>query len=226
MRTRNPDHRYRAISRAEEEPEHAYESALWKLRRGETIEGVVSYAQEIYASLLQREILQAWILARASDDTIQQWLRIPAEVTRAYRHLFFDVNIFRDELDILSWVHEYEQEHMGSEHGVQLLQIAVMEGVDKLAFLYGRGEADVDPEKVQRVAMTEAYHRGRAHRGAAVSSKDAAAAHSFMNTAVKIAQGLGKKGGPDLDGLRLKLAFKDQTQSINEAVEDGEVVLH
>jgi len=186
----------------------------------------VNWAHEIYASLLQREIMQAWILSRAPDDVIQRWLRIPGEVTQAYRHLFFDVDIFRDELDILCWIHEYEQFREGSEHGVQLLQIAQMEGVDKLAFLYGRGEAEMDPDKVQYVVMTEAYHRGRAHRGASVSSKEAQAAQSFMNTAAKIAQGLGKKGSPDLGGLRLKLKFNDQTEPVAEAAERGEVILH
>jgi hypothetical protein len=209
-----------------EEPEHGFEAALWKIRRGEVVEGVVAWAHEIWSSLLQREVMQAWLLARGSDEAIHRWLRIPSEVTQAYRYLFFDVDIFRDELDILSWVNEYEQEREGSEHGVQLLQIAVMEGVDKLTFLYGRGEAEMDPDKVQYVAMTEAYHRGRAHRGASVSSKEAQAAHAFMNTAAKIAQGLGKKGSPDLGGLRLKLKFNDQTEPVAEAAERGEVILH
>lgn len=226
MRTRNPDHRYRAVCRAAEEPAHGLEAALWKIRRGEEIVGVVKWAHEIYASVFEREVMQAWILSRASDDVIQRWLRIPPEVTQAYRYLFFDADIFRDELDILSWVHEYEQERLGSDLGVQLLQIAVMEGVDKLTFLYGRGEAEMDPDKVQYVAMTEAYHRGRAHRGASVSSKEAQAAHSFMNTAAKIAQGLGKKGAPDLGGLRLKLKFNDQTEPVADAAERGEMILH
>ena len=226
MRTRNPDHRYRVVCRASEEPSHGIEAALWKIRRGEEITGVAKWAHEIYASVFEREVMQAWVLARASDDVIQRWLRIPPEVTQAYRYLFFDVEVFRDELDILSWVHEYEQERQGSDLGVQLLHIAVMEGVDKLTFLYGRGESEMDPDKVQYVVMTEAYHRGRAHRGASVSSKEAQAAHSFMNTAAKIAQGLGKKGAPDLGGLRLKLKFNDQTEPVADAAERGEVILH
>ncbi len=226
MRTRNPDHVYRRICRAAEEPENALEAALWKIRHGEEIQGVVAWAHEIYASVLEREILQAFIFARAPGDVIEKWLGIPEEVTEAYQHLFFDVDIFRDRLDALSWIHEYEQEQMGSTHGVQLLHVAFAEGVDKLAFLYGRGEADVDPEKVQRVAMTEAYHRGRAHRGASVSSKEATAAHAFLNTAVKIAQTIGKKGGPDLESLRLRLRYNDQTEPVNDAAERGEVIVH
>lgn len=186
----------------------------------------VTWAHDIYESMMQREIMQAWLISGATDKDVNNWLRVPEEVTQAYRHLFFDVDIFRDELDILAWISEYEQEGHGTALGVQLLQTAYAEGVDKMAHLYGRGKAEVDPVKVQTVAMTEMYHRGRAHRGASLSSREASAAHNFMTSAVKIAQVLGNKTAPDLSGLRLKLRFNDQTEPVNDAAERGEEFLH
>jgi hypothetical protein len=221
MRTRNPDARLRAIQAAQQAPTHTLERALWEFLRGEGTDETVAYAREIYSNTREREVLQAWFIARATNEEITRYLRVPVVVLDAYRHLFFDVTIFRDELDIMSWVREYEENEQGSELGVDLLQMAFKSGVDALAWLYGRGELVLDPMKVQQQIMTDAFMRGRAHSGNSLSSKEVAAAHGLYKTANAIAEKLAKKStGAGFDDLLIKLRHRDLTAPVEEIPKD------
>jgi hypothetical protein len=217
MPTRRPDQRYLSIkSNTKRAPRHQLEKALWKMLHRKGADPTVGYAFEIYSNEFQREAMQAWLLARADYTQIQQHLRVPPDVSDAYRYLFFDVGLFRDELDLLSWVHEYEQNQQGTPQGAQLLKLAVTGGVDALAWLFGRGEFAVDPDKVTNQVMTDSFFRGQSNRGHGVSSKEAAAAHRFYQTAFRVAQPLANKGDANaLNGIRIKLLHRDLTAPVD-----------
>ena len=82
----------------------------------------------------------------------------------------------------------------------------------------------MDPVAVQEKTMTDAFHRSRAHLGMPVSSKQAAAAHAFMGTALKVAQVLGKTGAPDVNSLMLRLRHRDTTETIDDAAQTEEIL--
>ncbi len=226
MRTRNPDNCLRAVKKALVEPEGSLEAALWNILKATAVprDEVVYHAYEIYTKMAERECLQAWIIAHATNDEIRTWLRIPPEVTKAYRYLFFDILVFRDELDVLSWISEYERHDLGTDEGVDLLQTALREGVDKLSWVFGRGKAVMDPMVVQEKTMTDAFHRSRAHLGEKLSSKQATVAHAFMGTAVKVAQVLGKTGAPDVNSLILRLKHRDLTENVDDVTATEEIL--
>lgn len=226
-RRNNPDHRFREVKRATAVPENSYEASLFRLRAGTATQqdDDVAYAYEIYSKELERESLQAWIVAEAMNDDITKALGVPAEVIRAYRHLFFDLEAFRDQLDLMSWIAEREEAEDTSERGIALLRTAYDEGLDKIKWLFGRGKVTIDPLRVQEQLMADAYHRSRAHRGAKISSKEAAACNSYAATAQKIAMNLGEKTPGDGNQLMIKLKFNEQTTPVTE-VAAREEILH
>lgn len=217
MRTRNPDARFLAVRAMPAPPEEGLERALWELLRGVREDKVVSYAHEVYEKVSEREVLQAWFVARAEDAVITEVLRIPADVLAAYRHLFFDLSLFRDELDLVSWVSEYATERRGTPFGAQLLQQAMNCGVDALLWIYGRGQYVVDPHKVQQQAMTDAFVRGRSHRGHDLSGSQARAAMACLKLGASLAEKLAQRnGGAGLGDLLIKLRHRDLTSPREE----------
>lgn len=225
MRVRNPDQCYRAVVEATEPPEHVYERGLWNALRSEPVKDPnVSWALEIFSTPFEREIFQAWLLARATEDDIEKWLRVPPEVTRVYTHLFFNVDIFRDELDLLSWVQEFEEERRGSAYGVKLLRDAVQSGMEKLCWIFGRNDYVVDPDRVKQRAMTDLYLRSLAGRGHGVTSREAAAALAHSNAALKAAQLVEQTSAPDAQAFLLKLRYREMTEPVTKTAETNEIL--
>lgn len=226
MLRRDPAHRYRVVKSAISAPTHAVEAALYEHRRSPGARIPASYAEEIYLDAYEREVMQAWIASGADDAYIEQVLEVPAAVTQAYRHLFFDMGVFRDRLDLLSWVRAYQQAPEASKEGAALLQMAVMRGPTVLAWIYGKGAVDVDTTEVLKHAMADAFFRGQSSREYALSSKEASAAQALMSNAVKIASVLDKKKPSDVNALALKLKYREMTTTANHAQQDGEELLH
>ena len=225
MRTRNPDQRYRAIAAATTPPEHTCERGLWDALHTTTISDArVTWALEIFNASFEREILQAWLLARATDENVEKWLRVPPDVTQVYRHLFFNVNVFRDELDLLSWVREFETEKRGSQYGTQLLRDAVQGGVEKLCWIFGHNTYVVDPEIVKQRVMTDTYIRSLAGRGHGIISKEVQAALAHGNTALKAAQIAGRTTLPDAQAFLLKLRYREMTEPVTTTIEKEEIL--
>lgn len=225
LRKRRPDARYRAIKEAPVAPDHPVERALWQLLKANGEDQVVAYALEIYVEQYEREVMQAWLLSQATDEQIEHFLRVPQIVTAVYRHLFFDVTLFRDELTIHRWVLECEGRHGTSDDGAQLLRVAMTGGVDALAWLFGRGAHAVEADTVLRQVMTDAYFRGRSHRGFSIGSKEATAAHGFMKTAFTAAQSLSKRGPVDgVNALLIKLRHRDMTTSIDQEAKKEDIL--
>lgn len=226
-RKTRPDERYWTLRNLAAAPEHPHECAMWELLKGDGADQTAAYALEIYLDDFEREVFQAWHMARATEEQIEQHLRIPVEVTRLYRHVFFDMNLFRDELSVVKWVREYEEDApRGSSYGAELLRNANMGGVDALLWLFGRGEHVVESDKVMQQVMTDSYYRGRANRGHSVGSKETAAAHGFMKTAFSAAQTLAKKGPIDgVNALLIKLRYRDMTTPVDKE-QQKEDILH
>jgi hypothetical protein len=198
------------------------EAAFWRLTRGKPADDShVEWAYDIYREVTEREILQAFILAKATDAEVYETLRVPVPVTQVYRHLFFDADAFRDELQILSWIRLYEENNEGTAHGTQLLKMALMLGVKGLRWLYGRDSSYAEPAEIQRQVMTDAYFRGQAHRMYAINSPEAKAAMNMLNTALKVASQLSKKtDNTGIKALAIRLRHREMTTSIEEVRPD------
>ena len=225
MRTRNPAHRYKDVMGAFVAPKHMYERSLWIiLNRHTTEDDYVPWAFEIFSERFEREIFQAWLVARATDADIEKWLRIPPLVTQIYRHLFFDIETFRDELDLLSWVKEYENDKQGTAFGAQLLRDAIQNGLEKLCWTFGHNTFIIDPETVKQRTMTDMYMRSLAGRGHSITSGEANAALAHGNSALRAAQLVGRTTTPDAQAFLLKLRYREMTETATTVAQKEEIL--
>jgi hypothetical protein len=218
MRCR-PDHRWLAVKAAQAEPEHAIEAACWRHVRQLEMSPPIDRALEIYEEQFERERLQPWLLAGADNHDIRDRTELPIEVTVAYRHLFFDVSVFRDMFDKQLWVHRYQ----GSPEGLAYLQKAVIYGIEAIAHVMG-AVVKLEPQHVVEQTMRETFFRGQALRHAKLGSVDAAAAHSMLKTAVDNSQLMSKTRPANITDIMFKLKNREMTVVIDDVVPNGEIL--
>lgn len=232
MRTRRPDKRSFTIKQRYEaklplEGTSPIDAAYYDvLAKGVTDNASVTHACEIAANEYETEILNAFMLAGATDQQLETHFRIPQDVSRAYRHLFFDPSHFRDELDVYSWVREQESAKDVSQHAISLLKQALSTGVDGLLWVYSRVKTPVDPSAVIQDVLMHAYMRAKQHRAADIKSAAGKEAHTHMGTAMKAASMLiqhaatasGNSNG--VSDLLIKLGHRELTTSVDETDKD------
>jgi hypothetical protein len=180
---------------------------------------VIDRAKEIYDEEFERERLQPWLLAGAEDHDIYQRTGLPIEVTRAYRHLFFDVSVFRDMFDKQLWVHRYQ----GTPEGLAYLQTAALYGVEAIAHMMG-APVKLDPHAVVEQSMRETFFRGQALRFARLNSPETATAHSLLRTAVEQSQLLTKTRPANITDIMFKLKNREMTIQVEDASLEGEIL--
>lgn len=140
---KRPDHRAEEISAGAEAatPEEAEFAALL---RGETVSEQVKYAVEIYEDSYKSEVLEAFLLAGASSEIVYNHLRVPVPVVDTYRRLFFDLSVFRDELDVEAYTQTYPENTPGEKWGKDLKICAISLGLDYMTYRFGRNGGELD----------------------------------------------------------------------------------
>jgi hypothetical protein len=227
MRTRRPDKRSidlrAAVAAGAASGLHPTDAAYCAfVATGSTEDPEVAHACEIANNEYEAEILNAFMLANASDEQLELHLRIPRGVSVAYRRLFFDVSHFRDELDIYSWVRELEETRAVSKHAVTLLKQAMQTGVDGLLWIYSRVKQPIDPTAVIQEVLVSAYMRAKQYKSADIKSAASREAHTHMNTAMKAAstliqQAASTGNASGVSELLIKLGHRELTTSIEES---------
>jgi hypothetical protein len=134
------------------------------------------------------------------------------------------MNVFRDELDLLSWVREYENDVRGTTFGAQLLRDAIQNGVEKLCWTFGRNTFVMDPEVVKQRTMTDMYVRSLAGRGHSITSSEANAALAHGNSALRAAQIVGRTSAPDSQAFLLKLRYREMTEPVTAVIQKEEIL--
>jgi len=220
-RERHPDERYFAALRVQDEPAHPLEAALWRLRHQGVGDEAILRVVDLYEDVFEREILQAWIIAGASDDALNKRLDISHTVLPYYRHLCCNTQVFRDKLELFRWVKNYQ----GTREGKLLLERAVhVDGLEAVAHLCGVATV-LDAAHVNEQAMRETYFRGMGTlRSSQISSADAAAAHSQLKTAGAFAQATQRRGAPNLNEVLFKLKHREMTMQADEDIPRGEIL--
>lgn len=216
---RSPDERWFAVKAAIAEPPHPIERACWRHVQQVEMSPEVDRALEIYLEEFERERLQPWILAGATDDDVEERIGLPRATTGAYRHLFFNTALFRDALDKQLWVHNYQ----GTAEGKAFLLKAVLEGLEAVAHVMG-APVKLDPGQIIERAAQDLFFRGQALKYARVSSPDAAAAHSMLRSAVEYAQHQTKVRPPNITDVLMRLKNRDMTQHVEDVIPHGEIL--
>jgi hypothetical protein len=140
------------------------------------------YAIDIYEDPYKSEVIEAFLLAQTTDKEIEQVLRVPANVCSYYRHLFFDMSSFKDELDIESYVQTYD----ASEFGKDIKVCAATLGIDYLRYRFGRGSnSEVSLLSALKNMIETGYVLSKATRLNPLNSDSAKEARQWMMAAIK-----------------------------------------
>lgn len=223
MPRRNPDHRAYAALCATTPPEQPYELALWQLHRGVVLNDAVERAFELHESAV-RDCFRGWLLASTNDEDIGRRTRTTGETIKAYRYLFFDVNVFRDHFDLIDWAKRLADDPRSTPEGLQYVRWAIMYGVEAIAYMSGL-PVYIDARRVQEQTMVESHFRGLSGRDAAIDSAVAKEALRHQQVAVSQAALLAKAAPPDARDFAVKLKHREMTSSI-EFVDQTTEVLH
>lgn len=216
---RSPDDRWHAVKAAIAEPEHPIEASGWRHLHQLELVPTIDRALEIYEEPFERERLQPWLIAGADDKDIQERVGLPTATTKTYRHLFFDISVFRDQLEKQLWVAKYA----GTPEGQAFLQKAVLFGVEAVAHVLG-APSKLEPATVVEQAMRDLYFRGQAIRSARLSSPDTAAAYQLLKGAVDTSQLMNKTRPANITDVMIKLKSREMTQNVEDVELHGEIL--
>src|SRR5882672_11020380 len=156
--------------------------------------------------------MRGWLLATSNDDEISRRTRLSFDVIRAFRHLFFDVTVFRDHIDLIEWVRETGEAPDAAPGSTQYVRWAVMYGVEAVAYLSGLPVA-IDPGVVQTQAMVDGHFKALMGREAGLDSGVAREALKHQQMAVAQAAALAKKA-PMTESVALKIKHREMTSSM------------
>lgn len=220
-RERRPDDRYHAALRVQDEPLNPHEGALWRLRNQGVADDTIARVVDAYEDTFERELLQAWMVAGASDDDINKRLGMSFDMIAPYRHLCCNINVFRDKLEMLRWIHLYDGSRVGK---LMLERAAHFDGVEAIAHYCGL-PSHLDPNHVNEQVMRESYFRSiGTMRTTSISSAEAVAAHQLMKTATATAEAAQKRGAPNMADTILKLKHREVTWHIEDIAPHGEIL--
>ncbi len=216
-----PDVRYHAALRVAALPAHPYEAELWTFQATGVASDAILRVVDAYEDTFERELLQAWIIAGATDDDLHTRLGMAYEMLAPYRHLCCNLTVFRDKLELLRWARLYQ----GSTEGKLLLARALhLDGVEAVAHFCGL-PTNLDAAHVNEQVMRETYFRGIGTlRNSTLSSAEAAASHALLKTSTAAAMATQKRGAPNVRDALLKLKNRELTYKINEVVPREEIM--
>lgn len=212
---RLPDHRWRTVQQAVDRdgdvPADPISAELVALLSGGAASDTVQHAYDLYADEEHRAVVDAFLLARCALQEVATLLSIDIPVLETYQHLFMDMLVFRNRLEIISYAARYD----GNPYGKELVKTAVMVGVDYLRWTYGDTDQEFEPRDIVRRTMVDSYFRGMAHKGNALTTNVAKEAHKWWQTAVKNAE-LSERLSPStsrraVEELRIALTKRDDT---------------
>ena len=177
----------------------------------------VLYAWESYDQEDIRIILDALLLGDAPLSLICSTTKIPVDVLQAYSEYFFDISVFRNQLQRYSYVNSIRNHVTPQE--ASMLQSVINGGPEMLVWLLSPGKKTPKhaPIEVLEIMMTENMYKALAGRTAPLGSIEAKVSLEASKTAIQAAANLQKLNpADDVDALaELKLALTHQDTSIN-----------
>ena len=241
MRLRDPRHRYLSIRNRTRTPESDLERSLFVTFHGAEelnkltphrvwdantlVDPSLAYPLEMFRNESTRVILEAFLVATDEDSEAGTALAMPVDEVSAYRHLFFDTEIFRTDLDIIVYLQNIPDDapYKG------LYKIAFHQGIDALRWHFCRDKGHVEPASVIRTLMTDTFFRSLEHRGQSITSKAAKEAAKMASTALLCAKTLLQEWSTtenDIESLRMKFEEIRNSRTIQDLEKSGIEVIH
>lgn len=225
----SPNHRFVDVQKAVKEnaePSHPFECELYKLLRGNgSIDANVARAHDIFTHTYKREVMESFLLVDATPEEIESVVKIPAAVTAAYAHLFFDPASFEDELDRIEYAYTYKK----NDYGADLKRKAVDLGKEFLKVRVSRGASAVAPsaQMVQSEIRATAYMLATCAKVNPIDSDIAREARAWAQLALKASEGQEEeKLAAGVEEIMMALDTKDETTNEEKSGLKAEDILH
>ncbi len=198
---------------------HADEHALYEyLQHGRSPTPQVDEAYGIYEEPQFRHVVDAALLAHATDAFVCDALEMPLTVMSVYRHLFFDRSVFRHVLDVSKYVKELPV----TPEERTYYTTAYEKGPETLLNRFRIGKRpDLEPRAVLKELLADQIERARGHRGQPLNSELAREALRWAQATANTANILLREDTQAehaLSELKLTLAVEDRTVSVNDLV--------
>ena len=157
MNKKSPSHRFlrvqELVEKKKQPPSDVREKELHVHLSGQVANPETVRAHDVYVHAYKRETLEAFILVGTPDEDIEGILGLPQAITALYRFLFFDPEVFEDELDRISYAHEYDR----NKYGGDLKQFAVDLGRESLKIRFSRDSYKIPSEMAQNNVRATSY---------------------------------------------------------------------
>ncbi len=222
-----PDHRLRSIQAAQQagkEPSGSVEKEFYNLLNKKTIiEPDVLSAYDIYSHPFKREVMESFLLVDASPAEVDDVLKVSESITEIYAFLFFDPEVFENELDRISYAYTYAKD----DYGKELKKFAVDLGKEALKIRMSRGTYFIPATDVQGGIRSTAYLMGQMVRVNPMDSRAAQASLKWAQLGLRAAAEEdidSTRGG--IDKVRFELQQKDETTNEEKSGIEQNKILH
>jgi hypothetical protein len=199
------------------------EKELLSLLNSKAASVEVTRAYDIFSHTYKKEVMESFLLVDATTSEIQDILKVPESVTEVYKHLFFDPEVFEDELDRINYAHTYP----GDEYGQKLKRFAVNLGKESLKIKMSRGAYAVNAVEVQDGIRSTAYLMGQLVRANPLDSKIARESLRWAQLGLKAAvEDETDKDAGGIDKVKFALESRDETTDAEKSGIEQEDILH
>jgi len=220
-----PSHRLdavRAAVDAQERPAEKLETELYNLLQGNQASVAVTRAHNIHAHTYKREVMESFLLVSVPAEEIENILGIPAEVTAAYQHLFFDPDVFEDELDRIEYAYSYTR----NDYGAELKKFAVNLGRESLKIRLSRSSYTVSSATVQGEIRATAYMIAQRAKTCSPTSDEAKEALRWAQVALKASSEEEERDAAGVEEISMVLEARDETTNADKSGVDPKDIVH
>lgn len=203
-------------------PNGRVEEELFALLTGKKAPEAVERAYDIFQHDYKREVMEAFLLVDTTPQEIENILKVPTAVTEIYAHLFFDANVFDDELDRLNYAHTYDKTQFGSK----LKEFAIDLGKESLMVRMSRGSYAVPAVNVQDSIRSTAFLMAQLAKINPAKSATAKEALRWAQLALKASSEEETDARGSIDKVIMELETSDETVNPKESNIAPDEILH
>lgn len=189
----------------------------------QTAERDVTSAFDIYSHSFKREVMESFLLVGATIAEVEDILKVPESVTEIYAYIFFDPEVFENELDRISYAYTYAKDAWGQE----LKKFSVDLGKESLKIKMSRGTYSIPASNVLDGIRSTAYMMGQMVHVNPMDSQAAQASLKWAQLGLRAASGedLAQDMG-GLDKVHIALEEKDETTNAEKSGIEQDKIIH
>jgi len=223
---KNPDHRLCSViaaHRAAKKPSGSVEKELYALLSNNTAQPDATSAYDIHSHPYKREVIESFLLVGSTPAEIEDILKVSESITEIYAYLFFDPDVFENELDRISYAYTYTKDPFGYE----LKKFAVDLGKESLKIRMSRGTYAIPATDVQDGIRSTAYLMGQMVRVNPMDSRAAQASLKWAQLGLRAAaEEDAERDLGGIDKVKFELQEKDETTNAKKSGIEQDEILH